>query len=590
MTITNTNKRVSVAAGGLVTFTYDFRILEQEDLLVILRTSAGVETTQTLTTHYTVAGVGAAGGGTITFLSAPTASSRVVMVLDPDITQTTDYSNAGAFDAEAHEEALDKLTNAMKRTNDISTRALSLTDGSTPGAGEYDADSQRIINVLDPTADQDAATLAYVAAKVAEAIITPSVTVTAAAATILDDATTGAMLDTLGFSTITKSFIARSSTAGMYSDLGTSSYAIDLIQGSTSASAARDLLVIPTQIPNANMLLNGDFQVWQHGTSFTSATIPANSDDTYTADQWILLSEGATDIVDVTKNTGSVDSLPAGAKASMDFLVTATGGDVKFGVFQPLESIASIPRRSTNVTISMWVQGNSGLSGFRFHLVSAAGGTPDVITSDIIDNWGASTSPPTLIAGWTITEPTVTNAEEGIAVLAWSRRSATFLVPATADNLGVLICTNDSAFATGDTLRITNIKMEEGSVMTPYIPTERTTEIQRCERFFTKTFDLETPPAVNLNVHEGALSAVVAGDGFTNTIATEWRLPVRMLKTPSVVTYNWGATGTGWRDDGDTATVAITAPVADKSKVYIGSAGATTLGVYYIHGTADARL
>jgi hypothetical protein len=41
-----------------------------------------------------------------------------------------------------------------------------------------------------------------------------------------------------------------------------------------------------------NAIINGDFKVSQRGTTFTSATTPANSDDTYLLDRWVLLSDG----------------------------------------------------------------------------------------------------------------------------------------------------------------------------------------------------------------------------------------------------------------------------------------------------------
>lgn len=51
-----------------------------------------------------------------------------------------------------------------------------------------------------------------------------------------------------------------------------------------------------------NHLINGAMMVAQRGTSFTSTTTPANNDDTYLLDRWILLSDG-NDIVDVTQAT-----------------------------------------------------------------------------------------------------------------------------------------------------------------------------------------------------------------------------------------------------------------------------------------------
>ena len=45
--------------GATTVFAYDFRILDQAHVVVTLKDAANVETVQTLTTDYTVSGVGA---------------------------------------------------------------------------------------------------------------------------------------------------------------------------------------------------------------------------------------------------------------------------------------------------------------------------------------------------------------------------------------------------------------------------------------------------------------------------------------------------------------------------------------------------
>ncbi len=73
MTVSTTNTRNSYSGNGSTTvFAYTFKIFDDDDITVIIRTdSTGVETTKTKTTHYTVSGVGSASGGDITFGSAP---------------------------------------------------------------------------------------------------------------------------------------------------------------------------------------------------------------------------------------------------------------------------------------------------------------------------------------------------------------------------------------------------------------------------------------------------------------------------------------------------------------------------------------
>jgi hypothetical protein len=43
------------------------KFFADSDLVVIIRSSTGTETTKTLTTHYTVTGAGSASGGTVVF-------------------------------------------------------------------------------------------------------------------------------------------------------------------------------------------------------------------------------------------------------------------------------------------------------------------------------------------------------------------------------------------------------------------------------------------------------------------------------------------------------------------------------------------
>ena len=58
MTISSTTVKNSYSGNDSTTsFAYNFKIFADSDLIVIIRSSAGTETTKTLTTHYTVAGV-----------------------------------------------------------------------------------------------------------------------------------------------------------------------------------------------------------------------------------------------------------------------------------------------------------------------------------------------------------------------------------------------------------------------------------------------------------------------------------------------------------------------------------------------------
>ena len=114
MTVSTTTNRASYSGNGSTTaFAYGFKIFADADLTVIIRTdSTGVETTKTLTTHYTVSGAGSASGGNVTFTSGniPASGETIVILRELTLTQGTDYVANDPFPAESHEDALDRLT------------------------------------------------------------------------------------------------------------------------------------------------------------------------------------------------------------------------------------------------------------------------------------------------------------------------------------------------------------------------------------------------------------------------------------------------------------------------------------------------
>ena len=164
MTISTESTRVEYDGdGGTKPFAVPFKFLDKVDLVVLLRDkAAGTDVVQTLTTHYTVTGAGAA-SGTVTFVTAPPTGQRVVIYNDPDLTQLVDYQSGDTFPAETHEQALDRLTLQQKRTRELVERAPRLLEGDlNDGTGTFDANLNRIKNLGVPTANADAATKNYV--------------------------------------------------------------------------------------------------------------------------------------------------------------------------------------------------------------------------------------------------------------------------------------------------------------------------------------------------------------------------------------------------------------------------------------------
>ena len=112
MTVSSSTNSASYSGNGSTTvFAYGFKIFAASDLTVTLvNDTTGVETTQTLTTHYTVSGAGTDSGGNVTFGSAPASGNTVKIERILPHTQTTTYTENDAFPSQAHEDGLDRLT------------------------------------------------------------------------------------------------------------------------------------------------------------------------------------------------------------------------------------------------------------------------------------------------------------------------------------------------------------------------------------------------------------------------------------------------------------------------------------------------
>ncbi len=113
MSVSSTTTKNSYSGdGSTVAFAYAFKIFADADLEVIIRASAGTETTKTLTTHYTVSGAGSDSGGTVTFTTGntPASGETVVIRRKLTLTQGTDYVENDPFPANSHEDGLDRLT------------------------------------------------------------------------------------------------------------------------------------------------------------------------------------------------------------------------------------------------------------------------------------------------------------------------------------------------------------------------------------------------------------------------------------------------------------------------------------------------
>jgi hypothetical protein len=140
MTISSTTVKNSYSGdSSTTTFSYTFKIFQDSDIQVIIRSSTGTETTKTITTHYTVTGAGNSGGGSVIFTSGniPVTGQTVVLRRNIPQTQAIDYIANDPFPAESHEEGLDRATMSIQQLQEEVTRSIKLSRTNTMTSTEF---------------------------------------------------------------------------------------------------------------------------------------------------------------------------------------------------------------------------------------------------------------------------------------------------------------------------------------------------------------------------------------------------------------------------------------------------------------------
>lgn len=129
MAVSTTTNRESFT-GGAGPFAFTFKAFEASDIKVVIRSSAGVETTLVRDTHYTAA-VNPTVGGTVTLIgiyvtTPPTASDTVVVYREIPYTQDIDLIENDPQRAEVIEEGFDRATVLAQQLKDLMSRSLLL--------------------------------------------------------------------------------------------------------------------------------------------------------------------------------------------------------------------------------------------------------------------------------------------------------------------------------------------------------------------------------------------------------------------------------------------------------------------------------
>ena len=151
MTISTTTIKNSYSGNGSTTaFNYTFKISAESEMEVIIRSAAGTETVKSLTTHYTISGVGNAGGGAVTFQSAhiPVSGETVILRRVTAQTQAMDLIDNDPMSADTIENAHDKSIAIAQELQEQIDRSIKLSRTNTMTSTEFTVDAASRANKI----------------------------------------------------------------------------------------------------------------------------------------------------------------------------------------------------------------------------------------------------------------------------------------------------------------------------------------------------------------------------------------------------------------------------------------------------------
>jgi hypothetical protein len=262
-----------------------------------------------------------------------------------------------------------------------------------------------------------------------------------------------------------------------------------------------------------NRIINGDFGVWQRGTSFSSP-----SDDTYSsADRWKVSRDGSPTFT--VSQQAAVAAAISGYNPQyyLRYNVTSLGGATSFGARQRIEDVRTLAGQA--VTVSFWVKSDATRAITFYWQQNFGSGGSTTVTSSAISIGNATTSWTRLTATFTL------DSISGKTIGAGSYLAAIILLPGATQ-----------------TTDIWGVQLEQGSTATAFQTATGSIpgELAACERYYSKSYNQATTPGTDIT---GSYSGAVIFGGWGSANAAkvmQYPHKVTMRTTPTISFWDLG--------------------------------------------------
>jgi len=329
--------------------------------------------------------------------------------------------------------------------------------------------------------------------------------------------------------------------------------------------------LLPAGLGFRNVLINGDFKVWQRGTSFTWS-----SGQPYTADRWCI-TPGGTAAFSASRQTASLDGFQYCFRLQRTAANTNTSA---LYVSQPIETITSIPLANKQITFSF-----NARAGANFSAASSILNVRIITGTGTDGNFLAAT----LTGQATLLDTTAT------LTTSWQKFTYSVLVPSGVNQIQpVLLYTPTGTAGADDYFEITGVQLEQNYQPTPFEQRPYGVELALCQRYYETSYN---GVAKGTNTAVGVVYASSSTDQYSSFVLPLPLWFIQKRASPTVTVYSQTGTINTWTYSrsgvGDTAaTVQISGGYSSpRSQLLFLNAGATYVSATgYGHFVADAEL
>jgi len=326
----------------------------------------------------------------------------------------------------------------------------------------------------------------------------------------------------------------------------------------------------------SNPVINGAFDIWQRGTSFSlaSAASPA-----YNADRWMSNAEtnaAATVSRQVATDSTNLPNIQYCLRYQRNSGQTGTGTNTTITSF---ETVNSIPFAGKTITLSFYARAGANYSA-----------TSGALNYKLFTGTGTDQN----AALVTYTGNATPINQTATLTTTWQRFSASATLSSTLNEMAIAFNFSPTGTAgAADYYEITGVQIDIGSVALPFRRTMSTLqgELAACQRYYQKSFSYATAPADGSNNPGQIYTTRQASSGSYDPTASVF-LKVTMRTAPTVTLYNsFAASPAGQWSDGSTSGAAARAfSIGDNTFTLDNTDNAITAANQGIHYVASAEL